>query len=305
MSIYLAVDAGGTKTKCWVASENKVLGSASGRTVKIMNVGEATATERLREVLLAALGEAGVDASDVTRTCIGLAGISSGRVRDWAEAALRGVVAGEVVLCGDEEIALEAGCQGGPGVLVIAGTGSNVVGRCSDGTVITVGGWGPMIGDEGSGTWIGQQAIREALHSRDRDIDTCLLPEIQKFWGLESLGELVAKANQSPRPDYAELTRVVVKCALEGDALAEGVLRRAGEDLAEQVALVVSKMHAAGCPKGEVRRVDFTGSVLGMIPQVRQAMKEQLSEALPGVAVAEAAVEPLEGALWTARRGRG
>jgi len=300
----LAVDAGGTKTLCFVADETQVLGRAITGTVKIMSVGEEISTARLREVIYAALSDAGVRAASVTRTCIGLAGISSGSVRHWAYDALRTIVSGELLLCGDEEIALEAGCRGGPGVLVIAGTGSNIVGRCANGTIVTVGGWGPMIGDEGSGSWIGQQAIRQALHSRDRDIDTSLLPEIQKYWGLKNIGELVAKANQNPRPDYAELTPVVLKCALEGDALAEGVLRRAGEELAEQVALCVSKMQDAGSVPGEVRRVDFTGSVLGRIPQVSQAMKEQLSESLPGISVSDSAVDPLEGALWIARRGK-
>jgi N-acetylglucosamine kinase-like BadF-type ATPase len=302
MSIYLAVDAGGTKTRCWVADQTRVLADVTARTVKIMNIGETEATARLRDLVNSALQQAGVAPQSVARTCVGLAGLSSGIVRQWADATLSSLVSGQILLCGDEEIALEAGCKGGPGVLVIAGTGSNVVGRCSDGTVITVGGWGPMIGDEGSGTWIGQQAIRAALHSRDRDIDTCLLPEIEKFWGVEDIGALVAKANQRPRPDYAELTPVVVKCAAEGDALAEGVLRRAGEELADQVTLAVTKMHHAGCPSGEIHRIDFTGSVLGMIPQVRQAMKEQLAETLPGVAVSETAVEPLEGALWKVRQ---
>ena len=73
-------------------------------------------------------------------------------------------------------------------MLVIAGTGSNVTGRCADGSTVGAGGWGPVLGDEGSGTWIGLEAIEPALRARDRGVETCMLREIQKAWRLEDLG---------------------------------------------------------------------------------------------------------------------
>src|SRR5580698_5881788 len=154
MAYFVALDGGGTKTQCWVADEEKVLGRASTGSVKLMVVDEATATLRLQELVREAAAEAGVALGDVTRTCFGLAGSSSDIVRQWAERSLRGVVGGEVVICGDEEIAFDAAFRGGAGVLVIAGTGSNVMGRCANGTRVSAGGWGPMLGDEGSGHWI-------------------------------------------------------------------------------------------------------------------------------------------------------
>src|ERR1700679_1147255 len=108
MAIYVAIDAGGTKTQCWVADETQVLGRAAGGTVKLMMVGEELATARLRDVILEAAAAAGVDPKSVTRTCMGLAGISSESTRAWAERTLHGIVGGELDLCGDEEIALDA-----------------------------------------------------------------------------------------------------------------------------------------------------------------------------------------------------
>jgi glucosamine kinase len=297
MAYFVALDGGGTKTQCWVADERNVLGRASTGSVKLMVVDEATATARLQEVVRAAAAEAGVALGDVTRTCFGLAGSSSDAVREWAERTLRDVVSGEVVICGDEEIALDAAFRGGPGVLVIAGTGSNVMGRCADGTRVSAGGWGPMLGDEGSGHWIGVEAIKAALRAEDRGVSTCLLKEIESHWGLHSHAELVAYANRRTRVEFAELTTVVARCAEDGDALAASVLERAGQELAEQVSLVASKMHHAGCAAADASHVAFTGSVLEKIPSVRRAMEE----ALPGVVVGEGAVEPLEGALWRAR----
>jgi len=302
MAIYVAMDAGGTKTQCWVADETRVLGRATGGTVKVMMAGEALAAERLREVILEAAGIAGVDPKKVTRTCMGLAGVSSESTRAWAERTLRGIVGGELDLCGDEEIALDAAFQGGPGLLVVAGTGSNIVGRCSNGKMVNAGGWGPVIGDEGSGTWIGLEAIRAGLRAHDRGVGTCLLREIEVHWELENLGELIAKANERARPDFAALAMVVARCAEEGDALAASVLERAGAELAEQVSLAASKMRATGCSPKDANHVAFTGSVLEKIARVRRSMEEHLHTALPETQVAQQAVDSLEGALWRARK---
>lgn len=303
MAFFVALDAGGTRTQCWVADESRVLAQESTGTVKLMAVDEATATGRLRELVQNTLQKAGVSGQEVARTVIGLAGSSSERVQQWATDTLGNVVAGEVILSGDEEIALDAAFQDGPGILIIAGTGSNAVGRCSDGHLERAGGWGPVIGDEGSGHWIGVEAIRTALRAHDRQVDTCLLRAIQEFWSLGTLSELVAVANQRTRPDFAQLTSVIARCAEEGDGLAQSVLERAGEELAAQVSLVASKMHAANCESSETRHVAFAGSVLGKIPAVRRSFMQRLQTALPDAEIASEAVEPLEGALWRARRG--
>jgi N-acetylglucosamine kinase-like BadF-type ATPase len=301
MPYFVALDGGGTKTECWVADDNRVRGQASGPTVKITNVGEQAATAALRSIVREALGAANVAGDAIAGTCFGLAGSSSAKVREWAERTLRELVSGTVTIFGDEQIALDAAFHGGPGLLVIAGTGSNIVGRCANGSSVTAGGWGPVLGDEGSGSWIGVEAIRAGLRARDRGIETCLLREIQHAWQLDDLASLVAKASLRERPDFASLTTVVANCADDGDALAQGVLDRAGEELASQVNLVISKMRAAGCPAGDAARVAFTGSVLGRIPRVLRAFEQHLRAAWPDIAIDVTAVQPLEGALWRAR----
>ena len=222
----------------------------------------------------------------------------------WAKRTLAELVSGELIITGDEQIALDAAFRGGPGVLVIAGTGSHATGRCADGTTVGAGGWGPVLGDEGSGSWIGLEAIRASLRARDRGVETCLLREIQQKWQLDNLPSLVAKSNLRERPDFASLASVVATCADQGDALARGVLDHAGEELATQVSLVISKMRNAGCTEADGRRVAFAGSVLGKIPRVLRAMEKHVHGSWPDIKVDATAVQPLEGALWRARRGR-
>src|ERR1700679_3333582 len=179
MAYFVALGGGGTKTQCWVAGG----------------------------------GGVGVVVGNVARTCFGLAGSSSDVVRQWAERSLRGLVGGEVVICGDGEIAFAGAFRGGGGVLVSRGTGSNVMGRCANGARVSAGGWGPMLGDEGSGHWIGVEAIKAALRRGDRGASTCMLKDIESHWGLHSQGELVAYANRRTRVEFAELTAVVAACA--------------------------------------------------------------------------------------------
>jgi glucosamine kinase len=299
MGLFLAIDAGGTKTRCLVAEDTRVLASASTGSVKLMRVGEAESSTRLRAMLAGVAQTAGIDLRDVTRTCIGLAGLSIDAVRAWAEREIGEVVGGDLLLCGDEEIALDSAFCGGPGILVIAGTGSNIIGRTADGTLYTAGGWGPALADEGSGYWIGHEALRAGFWALDRDVPTTLLARIAEFWEINSLGDMVERANLRPSPDFAALTPLVAQCADAGDELALAVLDRAGAELAEQVALVRLKMKESG-GEGKVE-VACTGSILEHVSQVRSAMVALLKTSTPEVKVLDGSANPLEGALWRAR----
>jgi glucosamine kinase len=299
MGLFLAIDAGGTKTRCLLADETRILGRAVTGSVKLMRVGEAEATARLQAMLAEVSSAAGVGLSDVAQTCVGLAGLTIDAVREWAEREIGKLVSGNLILAGDEEIALDAAFRGDPGVLIIAGTGSNVLGRAADGAMYHAGGWGPALGDEGSGFWIGQEALRAGFWAKDRNVATTLLTEIGDLWRAKSLGEIVEIANARPGPDLPALAPIVARCADSGDELAIAVLERAGIELAEQIALVALRMKESGSR----RKVEaaYTGSVLEHIALVRSSLIAALKKSSPAVKVRDGAVDSLEGALWRAR----
>jgi N-acetylglucosamine kinase-like BadF-type ATPase len=300
MSLFLAIDAGGTKTRCLLADENQILARATTGSVKLMRVGEAEASARLHAMLDEAARTVGVNLKEVAHTCIGIAGVTIEAVREWAQREISKAVGGDLVLAGDEEIALEGAFRGGPGILIIGGTGSNVMGRAADGAMYGAGGWGPAIGDEGSAFWIGHEGVRAAFWAKDRNVSTTLLTAIGERWGAKSIGEIVEMANARPGPDFPALATVVSRCADEGDELAIAILERAGAELAEQVALVALKMKESG---GGRRKIDaaYTGSVLEHNALVRSAMVAALKKSSPSVKVREGAVDALDGALWKAR----
>jgi len=301
MAFFVGLDSGGTKTECWLGDETRVLGRAVTGTAKLTRVGQDIATERMQSLLRDVSSRAGVDLREVTRTCVGVAGYSIKEVRELAALVVGQMVGGTVEVCGDDEIALDAAFHEGGGILVIGGTGAIVLGRCIDGTRYTAGGWGPMIGDEGSGFWIGREAVKRTFWAYDRGETTRLLEAIRQAWGVADLGGMVGFANARPGPDFAALAPVVAACAQAGDGLATRVLTAAGDELAAQVSVVWRKMLHHGEIKSQVA---FTGSVVEKIARVRDRMREQIATGCEGLNVIEGAVNSMEGALWRARRGR-
>jgi N-acetylglucosamine kinase-like BadF-type ATPase len=303
MPYFLAIDAGGTKTECVLADESQELARARIGTIKLLRVGAEEAGRNLVAGLSTLSRMSGVDLHKVTRTCVGTSGASVPLVADWIRGALADAVGGEVVLCGDEEIALDAAFRGGGGVLVLAGTGSNVAGRTQDGRLTSVGGWGPALDDVGSGYWIGHQALRRAFRALDEQSPTELIDRIREHWKLGSLGDLIQEANATPPPDFSQLTELVAMCASEGDAVAAEVLARGGEELAYLATLMVERLRAMEGSGFVLPPVALAGSILRSVAAVRESMSRALQRTFPGIVILPEVVDPALGALWRARQG--
>jgi N-acetylglucosamine kinase-like BadF-type ATPase len=305
MAYFLGIDAGATRTRCALAEDDTILARASSGTIKIMLATVAEAEKNLDALLRAISAESGVALDSIACSCVGLAGISVPRIADWVRQAMHARVSGEILLAGDEEIALEAAFSGGAGVMVAAGTGSNLMGRASNGQRVHVGGWGPAVADEGSGSWIGKRAVRAVFDALDRGEETLLLKKIQEAWALPNIGNLVDVANRVPAPEFSELAPMVVECAQRGDADAVRILEEAGRFLGMYAVLAVrrvEKLEGEGAARPEVA---FTGSILSRIAPVRESMFAFIQRELPGIRIRTEAVDPVLGALWRARQRGG
>ncbi len=301
MAFFLAVDAGGTKTDYGLADDSRILARARTGTIKRMRTDAVAAEKNLDEALERLAAEAGISMRSITRTCIGTAGERVPLVVDWLQAAFTKRVTGNLLIIGDVEIALDAAFPGAAGVLVLAGTGSNVAGRTAAGSLIGAGGWGPVLADQGSGHRIGLEGLRAVFTAIDEDEPTTLGAAILAFWKLESIDGLVEFANHRPSPDFSQLTRVVVQCALEGDAVALRTLRREGCELAKLAMLVIHRLQRSSDRKGWVPPVAMAGSILEKVPLLREALIGELERQCPGVQVLPGVVDPLDGAVWRAR----
>jgi glucosamine kinase len=303
MSFFLALDAGGTKTDYVLADETRELARVRTGTIKRMRIDAETACQNLESALKELSARTGISMKQVTRTCVGTAGETVPLVKDWLRESISARVGGGLLILGDVEIALEAAFPGRAGVLVMAGTGSNVVGRTIAGELISAGGWGPALADQGSGHLIGLESLRAIFLAKDEERETLLLPAVLDFWQLSSLHHLVEYANAIPAPDFSTLTGVVLNCAEQGDEIASALLRKQGEDLAYLVRLVIRRLRRASTEPGWTPPIAYTGSILENIPPVRDALMAAVQREFPTVQAPKKGVDPIDGALWRARTG--
>jgi N-acetylglucosamine kinase-like BadF-type ATPase len=224
----------------------------------------------------------------------------------WLGEAFARHVGGTLKIVGDVEIALDSVFFGGRGVLVLAGTGSNVAGRAATKEIVTAGGWGPALADQGSGHFLGLEALRRGFLAIDQQRKTTLLDRALAFWKLGSRAELIEFANANPAPEFSRLAPMVVAAAEEGDGVAEEVVRQGGEDLADLAGLVIERIRrmedGPGAPFA-APDVAVAGSILEHAAPVRAALAAALRARYPEIVIRETAADPPAGALWAARQG--
>ena len=305
MAFFLAIDAGGTKADYVLADETRTLARTRTGTIKRLRTDAASAVKSLEQGLAALTQQSGVPMSAITQTCIGTAGQSVPLVADFLRTEFATRVSGGLLLLGDVEIALDAAFRGGPGVLVLAGTGSNVAGRTSAGTLSTCGGYGPVLSDQGSGYQIGLRALKSIYLAMDEDRTTTLRDAVLDFWQLPSVEMLIEFVHAVPMPDPSKLAHLVVKCAERGDAVAQEVLHREGEELAYLVRLLIRRLRTMSGGEDFSPPLAFTGSILQNVPAVRASLVEAVQREFPQVMPMSGVCDPIDGALFRARKAAG
>ncbi len=299
MNMVLGIDGGGTRTRASIVAGERLLAHGENGSIKRLRVGAEAAEEHLRALLKDVYAQAGV--SGVRAASCGVASCSAPGTVEWITAVFKDFSVERYEVVGDEVIALDAAFRGGPGILQIAGTGSNTIGRAPDGSRESAGGWSSRLGDESSGYWIGVNSLRRALHAYDREEPTQILKRVGEIWGTPSLEDLVDLGNSTPGPDFSTLAPAINELAEAGDPVAIGVLQQAAADLVAFVLLVREKLRRKHGITGEVP-VAWTGGVVEKMTLVREAFFAGLHAAAPEMPVASEAAVSLNGALWRAKR---
>lgn len=249
MPWVLGVDGGGTKTVALVANERgRVLGRAESGPANYHTAGLAQAAENIQQACSAAIADAGLVNQALSMAFLALAGVD----RTTDRQVMAGVVARLGLSCPvqldhDAAAALAGATAGRPGVVVVAGTGSIAFGEDGKGNRARAGGYGPLLGDEGSGYDIGRKALIAALRAEDgRSPATALLDRIKQRFMLDRMPEMInlVYGNPAPlqRPEIAGLAPMVVEAAREGDGIAREILRVAGRELGLLGAAVLQRL---------------------------------------------------------------
>lgn len=281
MIYVVGIDGGGSTVRAVVMDENlSVVGQGAGGAVNPNLVGRAAAAGTIQTAVRAALAKTALTPEQISAVGIGVAGADAAHSADWLRETVRDVLPGAMVAASsDHEIAL-AGAHGERrGILVLAGTGSLACGANSAGDYVRVGGWGYLLGDEGSGFWLGMEGLRMVARAADgRSRQTGLTAALLGQLGLPDVGALVAwlyRADTPRNPEVAALAGLVLEQAALGDSAARIIVERAAQELALAARAVQHRLNREPLP------LAFTGGLLS-VPNLLNNLLCNLLE-LPGI----------------------
>ncbi|NPV87298.1 MAG: hypothetical protein HPY45_14970 [Anaerolineae bacterium] len=298
--LYLGADCGQTHSMAaLVDGAGNILGVGRGGACNHFDPqgGEAGFCRAVEEITRRAFASAGLEGEQrqVAAACFGLSD-------NWdrAQEAIRACVECAWLEVVEDVIAAHSGALAGEaGIVVLAGTGSVAYGVSPRGTTARAGGWGAILGDEGAGYVIGLQALRRAAKASDGRGEATRLTQ----WAAGHLGypDLMALnqallAGSIGRTQIASLTPLVARAAREGDAVAQQIFARAGEDLAQCVLAVARRL------EWRDPSVSFAGGVFAAGEVILQPFRRALSAALPQARLLPPRYPPLLGAALLALR---
>ncbi|HEY8186745.1 MAG TPA: BadF/BadG/BcrA/BcrD ATPase family protein [Pyrinomonadaceae bacterium] len=306
MEIILAIDGGGSRTRCLAIDRSgQILADiVSGPSNHLLIDGEIV-KQSLAEAIDQALDRSKATRADVIFLSAGLAGVDfDGTGAPEMETLLRELGYEKVLINGDIVIAHAGALALKPGVIALAGTGSAFFGVGLDGERVKVGGWGPIYGDEGSAYRIGQLALRGAASGYDgRGPETALTVELPRALGLAEFRETVSRiyVGGMESREIAALSRVAYEVAEAGDEVARNLFFHAGEELAEGVEATIRRLKLG---EREVP-VSYQGSVVDSCRLLRDRFVERLGRTAPNCKVVPPRFEPVIGAYLLGRKALG
>ena len=294
----LGIDAGGTKTVCYLAdAQGTVVGEGRSSGANLQAHGELEVEKVLHGVIEQALGDHAIVPA---ATCIGIAGVD--RADD--NQVIRGIMRrlgfrSRTLVVNDALIALVAGVGDDPGVVIIAGTGSIAYGVNHERYAARAGGWGYVIGDEGSGFWIGREALMAVARAADgRGSKTALTDLVLEHFTVPDVSRLVAEVYDQglQRAAVAALGPVVERARADGDVVAGEILRHASEELTRAAQSVIEQLQM----RGDGFRIVLSGGMFRAMAWLVDDVTRRLAEVAPRATVALLTNETAQGALHLA-----
>jgi glucosamine kinase len=296
----LGIDGGATKTLAGVLDlERMELHLGHGGPSNQDSVGAQAAAQALLGAADEAIAGAGIESERLDGAVLAVAGVDT-------EAIVREVAAarGDSWIVVNDVVGAWATATGaGPGVAVISGTGSNVFGVGNDGSSWRSGGWGHVLGDQGSGYWLGIESIKAALRDRDGSGPASALSDAApSHFGVASVEALAALVYSKPlrKSEIAAFAVQTAKLAEQGDEVARALFQRGARELGAQAAAVIHETGLQGSfPVGLIGSAHKAGPVF-VAP-----LTKVIHEAAPQAVVRAVEMTPVGGSLLLAARACG
>lgn len=282
MQYVVGVDGGGTKTTAAVVGED--LGPVASATTGPANqrsVGMETASANIAVAIQDAVRAADIPLESVAGICMCLAGFDTDLDLPVPHRAMRLLGYNGITIMENDVVGAWAGATGGnPGLVVIAGTGSTALGMNAHGELWRTDGWDYILGDSGSGYWIGREGIRTAMKELDGRLQpTLLCRELKAAFVVNSAEEMrrLVDSTTFGKVEIASFASYVSHAADGGDTVAQAILAQAGRDLADQATAIIRQL---GMQSDEVT-VGTVGSVFKATPWVTDPFRQGISQVAP------------------------
>jgi N-acetylglucosamine kinase-like BadF-type ATPase len=302
----LGVDGGGTNCRAVILGpSDEVLGEGRAEAANHIRVGTDAAVNHVVQAVTQACQQAEVELSEVAAACIGLAGVSHPDHHRQMLAALKEALPiPDITLETDARVALAGATGARPGVVIIAGTGSIACGVNSRGRFARAGGWGPTMGDEGSGSYIGRRALESVMMSYDyRGEPTSMMDPILRHFGVTSPPELPPVIYDDPDKamrEIAQLSKIAVRAAEEGDKVAREILKDAAKELAVAAIAVITQLRM----ERDEFQVAYVGGVFEGGGLILDPLREEIQAFAPRAEIAPPIDPPVIGAAKMAKAMR-
>jgi N-acetylglucosamine kinase-like BadF-type ATPase len=293
--LVVGIDAGGSKTRAFAVNrDGAVIGRGAGGGANLLSSPDPAGS------IGAALAES-LDGARPEAVVLSCSGGDRPADREKGRAILTQLVGPTVRIevTHDAIAALYAGNPAGCGVVLISGTGSIAFGRNDEGDERRAGGWGYLIGDEGSAVWLGLEGLRAAAHHADgRGAGTAITAHVQRELGVGSFMEVIPQLYGRPHPAPAILAavRAVGRAAAEADAIAVSIVQRGAHALARAASVVAADLRLGDGP------VYLAGGSFESLPSLERAVRAELLSILPRATVELVSEEPAMGAARLAMR---
>jgi N-acetylglucosamine kinase-like BadF-type ATPase len=302
MDYLIGFDCGATKTECAVADINgKILYTTTGGAANYLVTGADGTSKIILSLLNDCIRKFNTDYSKIENIVIGAAGAGRREDAKKLESSLHKIFSADGIkikslkVVSDAQIALQGAFPDEAGCILIAGTGSIIYGKDEKGNIYRVGGFGRLLGDEGSGYSIGRKGLQAAAKYFDGSGDvTLILKLIEDKYSINSADELITKVYKE-NFDIASIAEVVIIAAENEDQIAHHILLEESEELIHHISTMMKKMDTIDL------RVSFAGSLILNKNFYSDMLCDKIKTSLPSVKIVTPKHSPIEGAILLAK----
>ncbi len=293
MKYYLGIDGGGTRTTAAVADENSnIIAKAVGKTINFYAVGIETSRRNLAEIISEITGKIGADAFEAA--FIGCSALDDEASKETLEALCGGIInANKIAMNSDVYVALKSA---NGNCVAVCGTGSMAVGEKADGTVAVKGGWGHIIGDEGSAYSIAVSALKKCCIMCDKKESSPLLEAAKEYFAVDDFRKAIdiIYSAETAKDRIAGFAAKVGELAANGCEASKEIITNEAAAYAQTVIALINELEC--CPV-----LSLYGGVFQHNPMFKAVFESEVSKAFPDIKAEILDMPPEEGALKAAR----